>query len=112
MSVKNTPANKKIRKLERALRKGRIPRYLNLVHWLEDHGYAQTAGEARKLIDEDRVMSESHPVGKTVVEIPAAEPTMENPSGTEAMKFRITHPVIPAFHRETLRVIEPKEAVA
>lgn len=60
MSAKNRRDNKKIRKLERVLRKGRLPARLDLVHWLEDHGHANTTGQALSLIYDGRVVSESH----------------------------------------------------
>jgi hypothetical protein len=68
MSAKNKLENKRERRMIRALRKGCIPVYVDLVQWLRDRGEAQTAGAARKLIGERRVKSESHVLGFRFVE--------------------------------------------
>jgi ribosome-associated protein YbcJ (S4-like RNA binding protein) len=41
----------KVRKLMRQ----KLPAYIDLVQWLQDHGHADTAGAARKLIADKRV---------------------------------------------------------
>lgn len=69
MSRKNTRTEKKIRSLRRALRKDRLPKYLDLIEWLKVHAYANTSGAARKLIMEERVRSDSHALGISVAEI-------------------------------------------
>lgn len=75
MSAKNKPAAKKIRSLERALRKGRLPRYFDLVTWALDRKLAQSKSEVIKLIFEKRIVCDSHPLGKRVVEVgPEDEP--------------------------------------
>lgn len=63
MSARNTLENKQMRRLTRALRKGRLPVHVDLVVWLQDHGYAQTAGSARELLKDGRVRADSHPLG-------------------------------------------------
>lgn len=87
MSQRNKPEAKKLRMLERSLRKGRLPRYLNLIHWLEDHGHAETAGEARKLVKEKRVRHESHPVGVTIIDREVEG--QEEPEKVEVFNFRV-----------------------
>jgi hypothetical protein len=69
MSRKNKPMEKKIRTLHRALRKGRLPAYIDLVEWLKDRKYVDTVGDAYHLIKEERVRSESHPLGLTAAEV-------------------------------------------
>lgn len=93
MSTKNRPENKKLRRLERALRKGRLPRYFDVVHWLKDRGYANTTGQAIQLLLDGKVVSESHALGKQIIETPG--PTKEFPD-REARKeevFRRHYPV-------------------
>lgn len=79
LSARNRRPEKKIRKLRRSLRQGRVPAYIDLVQWLRDRGYAQTAGAARRLIVEGRVVSESHVLGKTMVEVDGAQLEMFTP---------------------------------
>jgi hypothetical protein len=88
MSVKNTLEHKKIRRLERNLRKGRLPRYIDLVQWLVDHGHATTKKQARELIWADHVLSESHPLGKAVI-------TETDDNGKEH-KYQVFQPFVPA----------------
>lgn len=71
---------KKLRKLRKLMRQTPT-RYVNLFEWLKDRGYAQTTGEARALILEGRVKSDSHTVGIAKAydplfkaEVPYAEP--------------------------------------
>lgn len=93
MSFKNTSEIKKLRRLERSLRKGRLPRFFSLIEWLEDRGYADTKGAAVKLILEDRVLSESHPLGKTIKHTPG--PTKQYPDRVEKKEevFQFFYPV-------------------
>lgn len=60
MSRKNLPFEKKIRALERAIKKGRVPTTIDLAQWLEDRKYASTKGKALSMIYDGHVMSESH----------------------------------------------------
>jgi hypothetical protein len=58
---------KKLARLRKALR--RTPdAYIDLVDWLQTRGYADTAGQARKIILARRVKSESHVLG--IVKMP------------------------------------------
>lgn len=99
MSAKNRAPNIKIRRLERALRKGRLRARLDLVQWARDHGHASTAGQARQLIIEDRIVSESHPVGKTILDLP------------DRGKVQVLEPLVPASLRRTLEVIDAKDVI-
>lgn len=97
MSARNRTKEKKIRALRRALRKGRLPAKIDLVHWLKLHRYAQTSGEARRLLLSGRVKSESHPLGVRIVEI-------FNEDGTLDRKQRVLDQFVPASLRPTIRV--------
>ena len=70
------------------------PAYIDLIHWLKFNGYAQTTGEAKRLIMEDRVMSESHVVGKGTARDEGDVPVI------------VLDPYISADLRYTLQVIE------
>lgn len=83
---------KKIRKLEKALRRT-PPARIDLVEWLKRHKHAQTSGEARKLLTDGRVRIGSHVVGR--VEI-------ETSSGKEFFPV----PLIPAEQGEEIIVLE------
>lgn len=102
MSAKNTPLEKKVRRMRRALKKGRTPRYLDLVVWLKDHGHAGTTGAAKKLIHERRVVSESHPLGFHTITTPG--PTKEHPE-QESQKLEVYSPHVPARLRPTIQVL-------
>ena len=53
---------KRANKLRKALR--RTPTaYIDLIAYLKDRGYAQTSGEAEKIILDGRVRSDSHKLG-------------------------------------------------
>lgn len=102
MSARNRKDAKKIRTLERALRKDRLPKWINLVDWLKDHGHADTAGGARKIIQEERVMVESHILGKTILEIPGPDEKLE--------KKEIFWPFVAASQRSSIHVVpKPNE---
>lgn len=97
MSARNRPREKKIRALRRALRKGRLPAKIDLVHWLKLHGHAQTSGEARRLLLSGRVKSESHPLGVRIVDI-------FNDDGKLDHKQKVLDQFVPAKLRSTIRV--------
>lgn len=94
MSARNRPQEKKLRQLHRAIRKGRIPAYIDLVQWLRDRRYADTAGGARAIILAGRVKSESHVLGKGYV---------LNRSG---QKVEVLDPRVPARLRDSITVSE------
>lgn len=52
---------KRVARVRKALRQ-RIPAKIDLVQYLKLRGYAQTTGEALRLIADDRVKIDSHPV--------------------------------------------------
>ena len=54
---------KKRRRVAKAIRRRPLPAYIDLIHYLKLHGYAQTTGAAVKIILDKRVVVDSHPVG-------------------------------------------------
>jgi hypothetical protein len=94
MSAKNTLYAKKIRRLERALKKGRLPKWMDLLQWAQDHGHADTAGAARKLISEDRIRYASHPLGKKTIDLP----------GEQFGKIQVLDPRVPSHLRSSISV--------
>ena len=93
MSVKNTPEEKQLRRLRRALKKGRLPAYLDLIQWAKDHGHATTTNSAKKLIFERRIVSDSHPLGFFVV------------TDDEGNKHEAFSRYVPASLRSTIKVL-------
>lgn len=47
-----------------------LPRWIDLIQWLKDHRYAQTTGEAEKIILAGRVRVESHKLGIKKAKVP------------------------------------------
>lgn len=94
---------KQIAAMRRSLRQ-QPTRSINLVEWLRDRGYAQTAGEARRLILAGRVKSESHVLGVHVRQVP--DPAHPGDTRDES----VVHPIVPADLRGTLHVVGPKGA--
>lgn len=86
-------AEKKLNRLRKALR--RTPTtYIDLVEWLQDHRYAQTAGGARKMLVEGRVHVDSHVVGRLQVPVPFKPDEKE----------WIPDPLLLAHHRKSIVV--------
>lgn len=92
MSARNRRDEKKLRTLRRALRKGRLPAYIDLTQWLRDRNYCQTVGAARRMILAGHVKSESHPLGVAIRE------------DDDGNKFRVFEPRVSAALRPTIRV--------
>lgn len=92
---KRSIRDKKIRKLERALRKAGAPQAsIDLIDWLKTRNYAQTTGEAVCLLLDGKVRVESHVVGRT--RIPNAFRPDEETWGVA--------PLIGAHHRGKITV--------
>lgn len=85
--------DKKLRRLKKALRPS-TPSFINLIEWLRDRGYAQTAGEARKLLLDGKVKVESHTVGRVEVDNPLKKDD----------KIMVIQPLTPAGNRKDIRV--------
>lgn len=58
---------KKVNRIRKMLRQT-PPAQIDLVQWLQAHGHADSAGQARQLIASGRVQSESHPLGREEIE--------------------------------------------
>jgi hypothetical protein len=54
---------KKRRRVAKAFRRTPLPAYFNLIRWMIDHGHARTPREARQIILDRRVKSDSHVIG-------------------------------------------------
>ena len=88
---------KKLRGLRKALRKT-PPRYINLVEWLQDRGYANTAGGARQLLIDGKVRVDSHVVGREQML------TVNDADQNEIPFYRVS-PLIDAKHRGSIVVL-------
>lgn len=95
------PLNKKrANKLRRLIQVTNPIGYIDLVQWLQDHGHAQTAGEARDLIQVGNVMADSHPLGmKEIYEAPHNDGPGRMPTLRLAGR-----PMVPAGLRGRIRV--------
>lgn len=89
-------AAKKLNRFRKAMRK-ELPRQLDLVQWLVDHGHADTTGAAQRLILARRVRSESHPVGVEQIPTLSAEGKIVN--------VDVVQRYVPASTRSTLCVV-------
>lgn len=68
---KRATHSKKIRKLERALRKAGSPQAsIDLIEWLKLHKHADTTGDAIQLLLDGKVRVDSHVVGRQRVPSP------------------------------------------
>jgi hypothetical protein len=86
---------KKLRKLERAIRKGGGPNaHIDLIDWLKTRGYAQTTGAAVRMLIDGKVRVDSHVVGRN--EVP-------DPFKKDKKVWGIA-PLIPAHHRDRIVV--------
>lgn len=94
MSARNRPLEKQVRRLRRALRKGRLVTYIDLYHWLKLCDHAQTTGQATALILDGRVRSESHKLGVRIV------------NAGDGRMIRVVDPLVPASLRNTLEVVD------
>ena len=61
-------SQKRIASLRKALRRT-PPAYIDLIQWLKLRGHAQTTGEAKRLLTDGKVRSNSHPVGRTRIQV-------------------------------------------
>ena len=70
--------------------------HIDLVHWLRLRGYADTAGAARKMLEEGRVRSGANPVGRMQVKVQRGQ--------METVEY-VASPLIDASLRNTLYVV-------
>lgn len=90
---------KKLKRLRKTLKTQPLEAQINLLEWLQDRRYAQSTGQARKIILDGRVRSESHVLGIRSVEHPLTHEKME-----------VVHPWVPARLRTTLHVVSPNQS--
>lgn len=87
---------KRAQRVRKILSRSPLPKNIDLVHYLRTRGHAETAGGARKMLEEGKVRSESHVLGRvkmTVLE-----------KGKEEERW-VAQPVVPAKYRDSLQVI-------
>ncbi len=97
---------KKIARLRKAMRQT-PPAYIDLVRWLKDRGYAQTSGEAGRLMTDGKVRVGSHAVGRVKAVVPPARSYVDSLRGKEASEPKeewVPAPLIHAGLRGDLRV--------
>lgn len=66
MSQRNTQEGKRERRVRRSLKVSNVDAFIDLVPWLKLRGYADTTGKALRLIFEEKVRANSHPLGRVV----------------------------------------------
>ena len=86
---------KRAARMRKALRPG-LPRNIDLVDYLITRRYAQTKGAARKMLEDGKVRSESHVLGRVEVKLL---------DGEEVVTKYVAAPIVSARHRETLTVL-------
>jgi ribosome-associated protein YbcJ (S4-like RNA binding protein) len=96
MSQRNTLINKRVRRMRRAITKGRVPAYIDLIHWLKLRGIAQTTGQAVQMLKDGRVRSESHKLGVRIIKIG---------EGDERRKVEVLDPLVSARLRDSLEFV-------
>ena len=55
---------KQLRRLRKTLNRTPLPAWIDLVYWLKSRGYADTTGQALRMMLDGKVRSESHVVGR------------------------------------------------
>jgi len=96
--AKRSPIDKKLNRLRKSMRVS-PPAFLDLVAWLRDHRYAQTAGAARKLILDGKVRHGSHTIGIRYEEALDAKGEVE--------QVPYVYPYVPSEWRGELIVLGP-----
>lgn len=72
--MSHRPINeKRSRRVRRAIERKSLPAFVRPERWLRTHGYAQTAGEARKLILDGRLKINANKVGFAEVKVEDAD---------------------------------------
>lgn len=87
---------KKLNRLRKQLRVS-PPAFLDLVQWLKDHRYAQTTGQANRLILAGKVRHGSHVIG--IRKVDSQEPT------GEVVQVDTVYPYVPSEWRGELIVL-------
>lgn len=97
---------KRANRVRKAMRSS-LPTYVDLVHWLQLHGYADTAGGARKIILAGRVRSESHKLGieKRPVVLPQSFADVYAGKPPEVEEQDVVSPLIPSDLMKSVEVM-------
>jgi hypothetical protein len=90
--------SKRARRIRKALGRQPLDPHIDLVEWLVSRRHASTRGAARRMLEEGRVMSESHIIGRQKVRLMQAE-------GADVERW-IATPVVPAAVKPTLCVVD------
>ena len=90
---------KRVKRLRKAIERQTPPVFIDLIDWLKVRGYADTTGQAEKLILAGRVRSESHKLG--IVKLNVME-------GTKVVEKDFVQPRVPASLRRTIYVAKAK----
>lgn len=82
--------------------------YIDLIDWLKTRGHAQTTGQAKQILLDGRVKSESHVLGREKTLMPVELTIAQRVAGvTPKMEERfVVAPLVDARLRSTLRVAE------
>lgn len=91
-------AEKKLKRLRKAIERTPLPRYIELIDWLKDHRYADTTGQAIRLLEDGRVHSESHVIGREKV-------VMMDEKSNKLIERWVATSRVPASLRGTIRVV-------
>lgn len=86
---------KRAARMRKALRPG-LDRHIDLVDYLITRRYAQTKGAARKMLEDGKVRSESHVLGRQEIKLL---------DGEEVVTKYVAAPIVPARYRESLTVL-------
>lgn len=90
MSVRNRPENKRARSRRKAITKGRLPAYIDLIQWVKMRSNIST-GLARKVILAGTLRVDSHTIGVVKTE-----------------RGKVFQQFVPAELRGRIQVIEPE----
>lgn len=94
MSRRNTSEEKRRRRINRSIRKGRLPAYINLIDWIKLRVRC-TTGQAKRALLAGALRVDSHPVGvKTVKDYLGKDVT-------------VVDPFLPAEFRNRIVVVKP-----
>ena len=87
---------KKLRRLRKAVERTPLPAYIDLIDWLKTRRYAQTTGQAIRMLEQGKVRSESHVVGREKRIMLVKD---------EQRELWVAAPRVPSYMRDTLTVV-------
>jgi hypothetical protein len=102
--MSHRPTSKKQgRRMRKVIERTPLPRHIDLIHYLRDRKLASTAGEARRMILDKRVVSESHPLG--IARVPVAVPDPDNKGEIKVEMQDVVNSIVPADVKDTIQVL-------